>query len=126
MKTRILFSLLCLLTFSTSKAQSDSITVRRIYDIALTQGECYENLRVLCKQVGHRLSGSAQAEKAVVWGKQTMEKAGFDQVWLQDVMVPKWVRGKEKGSLLLSKNPKLKDGNPVSATLKITALGGSV
>ncbi|HRJ35477.1 MAG TPA: peptidase M28 family protein, partial [Flavobacteriales bacterium] len=69
MKTRILFSLLCLLTFSTSKAQSDSITVRRIYDIALTQGECYENLRVLCKQVGHRLSGSAQAEKAVVWGK---------------------------------------------------------
>lgn len=126
MKTRILFSLLCLLNFSTSKAQSDSITVRRIYDIALTQGECYENLRVLCKQVGHRLSGSVQAEKAVAWGKQTMEKAGFDQVWLQEVMVPKWVRGKEKGSLLLSKNPKLKDGTPVSSTLKITALGGSV
>jgi len=71
----------------------DSIQLRCIYNEVLERGECYENLRVLCKEVGNRLSGSENAEKAVVWGEALMKRYGFDRVYLQEIMVPKWVRG---------------------------------
>ena len=74
-------------------AQTDSLEIRKIYDEALTNGEGYENLRVLCKDIGHRLSGSAAAEKSVKWSEDLMMSYGFDSVWLEPVMVPKWVRG---------------------------------
>lgn len=84
------------------KAQSvDSIMFRKIYDEVLSNGACYGWLHSLCKDVGHRLSGSPQADMAVRWGEDVMKKAGFDKVWLQPVMVPKWVRGqKEYGEIL--------------------------
>ena len=71
-------------------------TIKKIYDEALTQGHAYENLRVLCKDVGHRLSGSSGAAAAVEYTKQLMESYGFDTVYLQPVMVPHWVRGKKE------------------------------
>jgi hypothetical protein len=72
---------------------------RRISDEIMLHGTCYENLRVLCKNVGHRLSGSPEAAKAVVWGERAMKDAGADNVWLQAADVPCWVRGKEHLSL---------------------------
>src|SRR5690606_15791432 len=45
--------------------------------------------------IGHRLSGSPQAEKAVLWAKHVLEETGADSVWLQPVNVPRWVRGEE-------------------------------
>ena len=77
-------------------AQTDSLEIRKIYDEALTNGESYENLRVLCKDIGHRLSGSAAAEKAVKWSEDLMLSYDFDTVWLEPVMVPKWVRGEKE------------------------------
>lgn len=65
---------------------------------------CYENLRVLCKAIGHRISGSPQAAKAVVWGEKAMKETGADRVWLQPVDVPHWVRGKEELKLKYGKN----------------------
>ncbi|HKL03717.1 MAG TPA: hypothetical protein VJ911_08580, partial [Cryomorphaceae bacterium] len=77
--------------------ESDSTQIRRIFDEALTRGQAYENLRELCKNVGNRLSGSEGAEKAVEWSVAKMESYGFDEVWLEPTMVPKWDRGaKEK------------------------------
>ncbi|GAB2942686.1 M28 family peptidase [Hymenobacter coalescens] len=100
-------------------AKTDSLNLRKIYDEALLRGQSYDNLRYLCQNIGARLSGSPQAEQAVQWGKQTMEKLGFDRVYLQEVMVPHWVRGaKEKGSF---KAPKGK-----SQDVTLCALGGSV
>ncbi|OON70061.1 M28 family peptidase [Hymenobacter sp. CRA2] len=100
-------------------AKTDSLNLRKIYDEALLRGQSYDNLRYLCQNIGPRLSGSPQAEQAVQWGKQTMEKLGFDRVYLQEVMVPHWVRGaKEKGSF---KAPKGKAQN-----VALCALGGSV
>ena len=97
----------------------DSLMLRRIYDYSLTEGDCYENLRELCKDVGPRLSGSPQAAEAVEWGKKTMEKYGFDSVWLQPMMVPHWVRGeKEEGRIINSK------GKPID--IRVNALGGSI
>jgi hypothetical protein len=79
----------------------DSLFIRKIYDEALVNGECYNNLHYLCKNIGPRLSGSANAQKAVVWGKKLMESYGFDHVFLQEVMVPHWVRGeKEVGEII--------------------------
>jgi hypothetical protein len=81
-------------------ADNDSATLIQIRDEIMLRGTCYENLRVLTKQIGHRLSGSPEAEKAVQWGKKALKEAGADSVWLQPVWVPHWVRGVE--SLRLS------------------------
>ena len=48
-----------------SFAQTDSIFIRKIYDEALERGESHENLRSLCKDVGARITGSAEAEMAI-------------------------------------------------------------
>ena len=66
MKIRILTLLACLSAL-TSLAQ-DSLMFRKIADEILLHGTCYENLRVLCKTVGHRISGSPEAANAVAWG----------------------------------------------------------
>jgi carboxypeptidase Q len=89
--------LLVLISFrvSSQTMQKDSAAFRRIANDVLLNGQCYENLRVLCKQVGHRLSGSKAAQDAVVWGVKTMHEAGADRVWLQPVDVPYWFRGQE-------------------------------
>ena len=78
-----------------AQVSGDSATLRRISDEILLRGTCYENLRTLCKTVGHRLSGSPAAAKAVQWGEAAMKAAGADRVWLQPVDVPHWVRGEE-------------------------------
>ena len=67
----------------------DSAQLRNIYDEVLSNGQCHENLRILCKDVGNRISGSENAEKAVQWGKDLMEGYNFDKVYLQEVVVPK-------------------------------------
>lgn len=82
-------------------------------------GECYENLRVLCKDVGHRLAGSESADKAIVWGKKTLEQYPLNEVYLMPVEVPHWKRGKQEfGCYHFSKDSIV----PVA----LTALGGSV
>ncbi len=97
---------------------ADSVAIRRIFDEALLRGESYENLRYLTGTIGARPSGSPQAQQAVDWGKATMEKAGFDRVYVQEVMVPHWVRGKERGEIVGNKGKEVK--------VAMCALGGSV
>src|ERR1043165_7378063 len=89
-----LLTLLILLPF-TSIAQSDSVMLRKLHDEILMHGTCYENLRVLTKSIGHRLSGSPRAAKAVQWGLKAMKEAGADTAWLQPVWVPHWEHGAE-------------------------------
>ncbi|WP_026308714.1 M28 family peptidase [Spirosoma spitsbergense] len=112
-------TLLLSLLVSYSYAQNaDSVAIRKIYNEALSNGKSYEWLRHLTKQIGPRLSGSAGAQKAVDWTKLVMEQQGFDRVFLQDVMVPHWVRGaKEEAFIHIGKQ---------KMTVPIAALGGSV
>jgi carboxypeptidase Q len=98
-------------------SKEDSVFIRGIFNTALTKAECYENLEYLCKKIGHRLSGSEGAAKAVDYTYSVMQKAGFDRVFKQDVMVPHWVRGEGKASVSI-------DGK--KQTVKIKALGGSI
>jgi carboxypeptidase Q len=108
-------SLFSILTFGQKK---DSATIRQMSNHVLTHYTCYEDLRYLCKNIGHRISGSPQAEQAVAWGKKVLEEAGCDKVFLQEVMVPHWVRGEESATLHLP------NGNHIP--LLISSLGNAV
>ena len=44
-----------------------SILIIQFFQTALSKGKAYDDLRYLCKTIGPRLSGSAQAEMAVQW-----------------------------------------------------------
>jgi carboxypeptidase Q len=118
MMKKTLTLLLSLLVSYSYAQNADSVAIRKIYNEALSNGKSYEWLRHLTKQIGPRLSGSAGAQKAVDWTKLVMEQQGFDRVFLQDVMVPHWVRGaKEEAFIHIGKQ---------KMTVPIAALGGSV
>lgn len=85
----------------------------------MLHGTCYENLRVLSKKIGHRLSGSPQAEQAIVWAQKALEEAGADKVWLQPVDVPHWVRGKESLKLKFAGSNEYKE-------VRMLSLGNAV
>ena len=110
--------LLLLTTFSAFSQESDSLVIKKIYDEILSKGEAYKTLTYLTKSIGARLSGSEGAAKAVQFTKKTMESYAFDRVFLQDVMVPHWVRGKKEEAYIESGKQKIK--------VPIAALGGSV
>ena len=100
-------------------AQSDETIIRDIYDNSLLNGKSYEWLDYLSNQIGGRLSGSLSAELAVNWTKSEMELMGLDKVWLQPVMVPKWVRGTPEFAYI--------ETSPGKTTkVNICALGGSI
>lgn len=115
---RILFVLSLL--FGQLLAQ-DSLQIRRIYDEALLRGHAYENLRQLCKDIGPRLSGSAQAQMAVDWSYEKMLSYQFDQVNKQAINVPHWERGTTETAWY-------KSVGKYEAThkLHLLALGGSI
>lgn len=95
------FTLILSLISIVGYAQQDSLTIRKIYDQSLINGESYQNLKYLCKNIGPRISGSPKAQLSVEWGKKLMESYGFDKVFLQECMVPHWVRGeKEIGKII--------------------------
>ncbi|MBL6444987.1 M20/M25/M40 family metallo-hydrolase [Fulvivirga sp. 29W222] len=77
-------------------SQSDGDMLKNIFDDALTNGHSYEMLDYLSNKIGGRLSGSPEAAAAVEWSRQKMTQLGFDTVFLQEVMVPHWVRGKKE------------------------------
>ena len=97
----------------------DEKQLKAIYDAALTQGKAYDWLNYLSNQIGGRLSGSVQAQQAVEYTKAQLDSLGLDKVWLQPVMVPKWVRGVPEFAYIENK-PGLTTNVP------ICALGGSV
>jgi len=80
--------------------------IRRMYDAALTSGKSYENLWVLCKGVGHRLSGSENAKKAVEWAYATFQTMGLDRIEKQPCMVTHWERGRPERAWIKSRSGK--------------------
>jgi carboxypeptidase Q len=103
-----------------SNAQSDSAMIKKIFNEALTNGKSYSNLDYLTNKIGGRLSGSPEAQKAVEWAFKAMKEAGADTVYMQECMVPHWVRGeKEIGKVITSNSKGIKE-------VPICALGGSV
>ena len=91
---KIYFIVIFFLTFTCVNGQvDDSIFIKKISDEILTNGTAYDNLHYLTKQIGGRLAGSPGMVKAEKWGLQIMQETGADKAWLQECMVPHWVRG---------------------------------
>jgi len=104
---------------SEEASSRDALMIRSIFDETLTGGQAYDWLRFLSLQIGGRLSGSVEAEQAVEYTKSVMNDLGLDRVYLQPVMVPKWVRGAPEYAYF-------ETAPGLSTTVPITALGGSV
>ena len=101
------------------ESAADEQMLRNIYDMALTDGKAYDWLDHLSNEIGGRLSGSLEAEKAVQYTKEVMQEIGLDSVWLQPVMVPKWTRGVPEYSYI-------ETAPGISSVVNVCALGGSV
>ena len=115
---RIIFFIFLFISIN-SFSQSDKQIIKKIFDSSLSESIGYELLDYLSNEIGGRLSGSLNAEKAVKWGKKELENIGFDRVWLQNVLVPKWVRGPKEFALIETQPG-------ITFNVDVCALGGSV
>jgi carboxypeptidase Q len=95
--------------------------LKQLQQAALNSDYAYRQVAHLANNIGPRLSGSAQAAKAVEYVATQMKAIGCD-VQLEKVMVPHWVRGEETAALVQF------PGQAPNTTQKIVlcALGGSV
>jgi hypothetical protein len=105
-----------------SDPAADSALIRLLADTILTDGSAWANLRTLTKKVGARLSGSPGFYKAEKWGQAALNDALADKVWLQECMVPHWIRGGKDVAGWLTQTGAGKE----SGGLDIIALGNSV
>jgi hypothetical protein len=87
----------------------------RIIQRELQTSQAYDTLSYLTDMIGPRLSGTPAAAAAVAWTTGRFRAWGIP-VTNERVMVPRWVRGREEGSLVSHMNQKI----------VLTALGGSV
>ena len=110
-----LFAALSVTGFAQEK---DARMIKNIVDEVMVNSTAYSNLRILCKDIGNRLSGSENYMKAVRLSEKLLKEAGADTVYLQQCMVPHWERGKkESGEIVFSNGKKV--------SLNLLALGNS-
>ena len=76
----------------------------------------WQRLAELTDRYGHRLSGSENLDRAVAWAVETMTLDGLEHVRAEPVMVPRWVRGRERAEIVA----------PPRHPLTILGLGGSI
>ncbi len=119
MKSTLTLALISL-SIATGIAQTDSAMIKKIYNEALSNGKSYSNLDYLTNKIGGRLSGSPQAQQAVEWAFKAMKEAGADTVYLQECMVPHWVRGEKEVGKIIS------TGGKGTKEVPICALGSSI
>ena len=91
-------------------------TADRIIESVMAGNDAYAKLETLCLDIGHRLSGSKGLEQAVKWTADAMRSDGQENVRLDKVMVPHWVRGNESATMI----------RPHKQSLAMLGLGGSV
>src|SRR6266576_4273433 len=73
--------------------------LKRLQQAALSSGYAYRQVAHLANNIGPRLSGSAQAAKAIEYFANELKAIGCE-VQLEKVMVPHWVRGEETAALV--------------------------
>lgn len=122
---------LFLVAATANAQQEDSLQLKRIADEILTNGKAYDNLRYLTKQIGGRLAGSPGMVKAEQWGLKMMQESGADKAWLQECLVPHWVRGgKDQATAMVSSASNKNTGKASAAAVKkeldVIALGNSM
>ena len=93
--------------------------ITTLFKLSLTEGKSYQWLDHLSNKIGGRLSGSLNSQRAIEWSKNEFENLGLDKVYLQPVMVPKWIRGTFEYA-----NIETSPGNTIN--VPVCALGGSI
>jgi carboxypeptidase Q len=111
----VLFSL----QISANAQADDSTFIKHLSDEILMNGKAYDNLHTLTKSIGGRLAGSPGMVKAEHWGEGVMKSYNPDKVWLQQCMVPHWVRGGQDEAFMKTSKPASK------VKLDVLALGNS-
>src|SRR5437016_6377996 len=95
--------------------------LKRLQQGALSSDYAYRQVAHLSNNIGPRLTGSAQAAKAVEYVAGELKEIGCE-VQLEKVMVPHWVRGEETAALI--QFPGMAEGT--TQKILLCALGGSV
>ena len=123
MKHLLLSALLCVLSLTATQVRAQDVltpsnteNINDLVEAAVSSDLAWNRLSYMADTFGPRFSGSQNLEDALDWIIQEMEKDGFDKVWAQPVMVPNWVRGEEKATLV----------SPREQDLPMLGLGGSV
>lgn len=91
-------------------------TAQRILTAARADHFAWNRIAELTDTFGPRLSGSPALEAALRWAAAEMKKDGLQNVRLEPVMVPQWVRGEESAEIV----------EPFPAPLVMLGLGDSV
>lgn len=97
-------------------ASAAAATAADVREQALRGNGAYELVSSLTTEVGPRLAGSDGDRRAVQWATDAFHRLGFDDVQLQPVMVPQWIRGSASGQIV----------SPFPQPMVVVALGGSV
>ncbi|MBL8297157.1 MAG: M28 family peptidase [Rhodanobacteraceae bacterium] len=84
-------------------------------DQALKDEKAYAVLESLTTEIGPRLAGGVNDQKARDWAVAKFRALGYDKVWTEPVTFPKWVRRSESAALTA----------PYAQQLAVTALGYS-
>jgi carboxypeptidase Q len=116
---------ICIFCFGQNE---DSVMIRHIADEILLHSKAYDNLHDLTKNIGGRLTASPQFYKAEQWGLKTLKQSGADKTWLQECLVPHWIRGgKDQAEATFSAaTTNSRNVTPGKKSLDVLALGNSI
>ena len=128
MRRSLIFCALFITGYVSFAQKEDSLMIRRIADEILINSKAYDNLRYLTKQIGARLAGSSGMVKAEQWGFKLMQESGAEKTWLQECMVPHWVRGgkDESGIVSFQSTTNGVGTSKMERKLDVVALGNSI
>ena len=102
-------------------SQQTLADLKRLQQAALNSDYAYRQVAHLANNIGPRLSGSAQAAKAVEYVANELKTIGCE-VQLEKVMVPHWTRGEETAALVQFPG----QANNTTQKIVLCALGASV
>lgn len=92
---------------------------KKIIDLAVygkAQNRSYERLAAFTDTVGNRVSGSRNLDLAIKYMYNALRLDGLENVHLEMVKIPHWLRGQESAVMVLPRNH----------TLSVLGLGSSV
>ena len=91
-------------------------TAGRLIGAAMVDQFAWRRLATLTDGIGNRLSGSPELTRAIDWALTEMKRDGLENVHLEPVMVPHWVRGRESLAIV----------EPVPHQVVMLGLGDSI
>ncbi|XP_030638236.1 carboxypeptidase Q [Chanos chanos] len=80
---------------------------QKIIDLAVygkAQNRSYEKLAVFTDTIGNRVSGSENLDLAIKYMYNALRLDGLENVHLEPVKIPHWVRGEESATMVLPRN----------------------